>query len=447
MSASWSRRAWLWPLLLALGLGLRLLALPAWGTFDVEIWKGWSGYTATHSVADIYGPSDAELRARAAPWYAPQWHRTLEWRGGTFVVDYPPGSVLVQWAAGRLYRWLSPGLDDERLFNAVVNLAPLMGSIAIALLLWRSSAEHGRTRALVFWLNPAALLAAPLLGYQDMVFCAIALLAILALRRERWALAASAVTLAGLVKPQGALLVPALLLLAARDAPWRAWLASAAAGLGTVAAVFAPWWSSGYLFSALDGCLRPLSQPALAPLGLNVWWIAGWLRQWQTEGPWPLAQIVSISDFAAWAGFDPRLIARVLLLAATLAIMVWLWRRPRDDRRALPIAVILQVHAYALFGTSVHENHTLLAIVLAPLLIGEWSEARRLNAATSTFTFLNLFLMAGGLGRRLMRLRTLVALRQVTVLDLSVIVAVGHVALVAWLALAAARLDRRATDH
>ena len=38
-------------------------------------------------------------------------------------------------------------------------------------------------------------------------------------------------------------------------------------------------------------------------------------------------------------------------------------------------------------------------------------------------------------------------LRQVTVLDASVIVAVGHIALVAWLALAATRLDRRAANH
>jgi len=42
----------------------------------------------------------------------------------------------------------------------------------------------------------------------------------------------------------------------------------------------------------------------------------------------------------------------------------------------------------------VHENHTFLAVVLAPLLLGVWPRARTLLAATSTMLFLNLFLVA-----------------------------------------------------
>lgn len=446
-------------LLLALGLLLRLVALPAWGTLDVEIQKAWAGRAATGGLADIYGPPDTRLLERAreqgrgplSVLLQPQPRTWFDWGGQSYFVDYPPGSLVVLWAAGRLYLWLAPELDRELLFNAAVNLAPLLGSLLIAGLLWRSSPEHGSTRALAFWLNPAMLLAAPLLGYQDTVFGSLALLAVLLMQRGRLAGAAAAVVAAGLLKPQGALLLPALAVVLLREGRWRDGLRAVLAGLAVAAAILAPWWSSGYLLSALDGARRPLGQLTLAPLGLNVWWIAGWLMRWDRQGPFPLAEIVQIPRFAAWAGFDPRLPARLLLLAATLAVAAWLWRRLPRERWALPLAVILQVHAYALVGTSVHENHTFLAVILAPLLLGEaWPQGRRFLASTSAFLFTNLFLMVGGLGRGLMRARWLVELRRLTVIDLSVIVALLHVALVAWLfarawrAPGAAREEKRA---
>jgi hypothetical protein len=91
--------------------------------------------------------------------------------------------------------------------------------------------------------------------------------------------------------------------------------------------------------------------------------------------------------------------------------------------------VILQVHVYVLLGTSVHENHSLLAVILAPLLMGQWRRAPRVLAATSAFLFLNLFLIAG-LGRRITTQRFLLDLRATTGVDLSVLVAIAHVVLV-----------------
>ena len=99
--------------------------------------------------------------------------------------------------------------------------------------------------------------------------------------------------------------------------------------------------------------------------------------------------------------------------------------------------MILQVHAYAFLATSVHENHTFLAVVLAPLLLGVWPRARTLVAATSAFLFLNLFLVAG-LGRRVTTLRFVEHVRMAAGVDLTVVAAVLHavllVALFAWLA-------------
>ena len=426
---------------IGVGLIVRLAALGLWGTFDTEVQKAWSARAATAGVADIYGPPDRELiavaRDRGGSLVAvptlPVPKTTFRWGTADYFVDYPPGSVLVLWAAGKLYGLAAPGLPNRPLFNAAINVAPLLASIAIALLLRRSAEDGlGQWRALLFWLNPAVYLAAPVLGYQDPIFAALALAAMLALVRGRHVAAAALVVASALVKPQGALLLPVLAAVLVRETRPRAWLQAALASLVTAALILLPWWTSGYLLSALDGFRRPLSQGTLAPLGLNVWWIAGYAMGWARAGPWPLAEIVTLDTFRDWAGFDPRLVSRVLLAAATLGNLWLLLRAPRDDRRMIPLAVILQVHAYALLGTSVHENHTFLAVALAPLLFGVWPHARALLAGTSAFLFASLYLTAG-FGRRITTQSSLQSLRAAFGVDPSVLVAAAHVAFVAML--------------
>src|SRR4029079_10548563 len=148
--------------LIAMGLGLALgvWALPLWGTFDTEVQKAWSARAATAGLADIYGPPDRELfaaaREQGGAWLAaltlPVPKTTFRWGTADYFVDYPPGSVLVLAAAGKLYALAAPGLPNRRLFTAAINLAPLLASLAVALLL-RRSAEGGLGdgRALLFW--------------------------------------------------------------------------------------------------------------------------------------------------------------------------------------------------------------------------------------------------------------------------------------------------------
>jgi hypothetical protein len=421
--------------LLALGLLVRVFGLWQWGTYDTEVQKAWSFRAVEEGVANIYGPSDADIWRRVGTHgravLFEHFPRTeFEWHGGTYFVDYPPGSVLVLWVAGKLWGLLHPEMPNAPGFNAAINLAPFLASVAIAWMLARSAeAGPGSTRALAFWLNPAVLLAVPYLGYQDTIFGVLALAAVLALMERRYTWAWGLVIAAGLVKPQGALLLPTLLLVTLRESGLRTWVRSLSVGLLVAALVLLPWWAEGHLLSALDGCRRPLTQTTLAPLGLNAWWIAGFEMTRAKLGGWPPATIVSIQEFRAWAGWDPRVVARVLLAAATAVNLALLWRAPRDDRRFIPLSVILQVHAYALLATSVHENHTFLAVMLLPLLLGAWPEAWRALLLTSGFLFASLFFTAG-FGRHLTRLRTIEAVKLSTGLDMTVIVAGLHVILV-----------------
>ena len=200
------------------------------------------------------------------------------------------------------------------------------------------------------------ILAAPVLGGQDPLFAAVALAAVLALMGGRLAAASALTVAAGLVKPQGALLLPALLFVMAREARPRDWARAFLGGLGVAALVLLPWWSAAHLLSALDGCRRTLTQTALSAQGLNLWWMAGWAMDWAREGPWPVARIRSVMEFREWAGWDPRPLAWSLLLAATVAMLVSMRRWPASDRRII-LAVILQVRLRLLRHQRPREPH------------------------------------------------------------------------------------------
>src|SRR6188472_1421323 len=107
---------------MALGLLVRLPVLSLWGTFDTEVQKAWSARAAAAGVADIYGPPDRELRAAAREQgvgvlSVPVPKTTFRWGSADYFVDYPPGSVLVLWAAGKLYGLVAPTRPNRPLFN------------------------------------------------------------------------------------------------------------------------------------------------------------------------------------------------------------------------------------------------------------------------------------------------------------------------------------------
>ena len=137
----------------ALGLGVRLVGLGAWGTFDVEVQKAWA-LRAASNLADIYGPSDREIAGEAAHtgglWPLltgeQRFPRTeFTWGTARYFVDYPPASLIVLAVEGKIYRALRPEAPNKPLLNALVNLGPLLASLAPcgSPVSERSVPEHG----------------------------------------------------------------------------------------------------------------------------------------------------------------------------------------------------------------------------------------------------------------------------------------------------------------
>jgi hypothetical protein len=435
---------------LLLGLALRLAVLHWPGMVDVKAWKAWAVTAAGSGLAGLYGPDDAALlrlaRERGPGPLLADPPRSQHWyKGELFFVDYPPGSLILLWAVGRAYLVLDPGQAHGRLLNALVGLLPLVGSALLAWLLARSDpAPVGPRRALALWLNPALLLGA-VLGYQDPLMGAAAVAALVALGSGRHALAAALTALAGMLKPQAALLLPTLGFVLLAETRPRTWLKAGLAGAAVAAAALLPWWSQGHLLSALNAFRGPLwAEPGLSSQAMNLGWIAGYAATWSREGPWPLARIVFVDDFAAWAGFEPALPLGALLAAGTLGNLLLLRRWPREDPARLPMSVLLQTHVYAAFATGVHENHTLLALMAAPLLLGVWQRARAILVLLSSLALANLFLFEG-LGRGVIRDRALWRLRLLAGLDLTVLGAALHLVLLG--ALFAWALRRASPDH
>jgi hypothetical protein len=429
-------------LLLALGLGLRLVALPLPGTGDVVIWKTWGVNAATSGETMLYGvggrpPAGAEFESIAG--------------GPRFRVDYPPLSVWAVGLSSRVYRVIVPSMADSTLFTVCVKLPPLLAEIAFTWAMFvtvrrRAGVGRARVAALACWLNPALILNGSVLGYLDPLILLPAVAAIVAAAAGRTWLTGALCATAALTKPQGVLAAPAAALAVASltwattdRVPERLFLrlGETVAGAAVVtAAVLAPFAMAGTLPNLLTAIRSLAEQDMLSGNAANIWWIVTWV----------LRGLDALPGAGAWEAFTtpPRLLAisvtRDLLgypdartVGLVLLVPVWLWalwraRGARDVWLIAGVAAFL-VHAYFVLAANVHENHLLLAIPLAVLAAAGRRQWTGVAAALTAIHALNLNLFYG-FGEHL---RTNLAIpRSVTVVDAVVVLSVLNVAVLAW---------------
>ena len=431
------------------GALLRAAALPGPGTGDLTVFKVWSYNAARHGVADMYGIGGSP----------PEW-RMLEYAGAEAVVVYPPLVLYELGAAGQAYwLWSHHHFPNTTALNAFIKLPGLVAECGLALLLfWLTRARLGLTTArwcvAAYWLNPAALMNASILGYLDAQFALPAVAAIVAASTGWPTLAGALVAVAGLTKPQGIFIGPAVAL-----ALWmsgspslqqraRRMAAAAAGGLAVTAVVIAPFAIAGGLPNLIQAMQRLTHHDMVSANACNLWWIVGYLiRAWH-----------SMHDMGVWAAFTaPAKILGItrmvdigypnpLVIGTALTIGTWIWAfwaaiggstvrnqsATRDPQSAMDVWLVAGVaaftfHAYATLSAQVHENHLFGAVPLLVLAAAGRPAFKPICVVVSVIVALNLNLFYGfgnGIGYALPR--------GLTVIDATVVVSAINCAALLW---------------
>lgn len=429
--------------LLIAGVVLRAAALPGPGTGDLTVWKVWSD-NARHGIGEMYGVGGT-----------PPERRELQYAGASATVDYPPLALHELGLAGDAYwLWSHRRFPNATPLNAFVKLPALVADIGLAWLLFAAVRRRlGLTAAQIaftaYWLNPAALFDASILGYLDTQFALPALAAVIAAASGWPALAGVLIAAAILTKAQGLFIAPAVAL-----AIWMcggpekriARLSSAgAAALVTALAIAAPVIRAGGWPNMTQALGRLATHDMLSANAANLWWVIGWLLRVRYSvhdmGAWAAvtapAKILAISRVVELGYPDPRTIGIVL----TSAAMLWaLWavfassrtshvapRTPHLDLWLLAALAAFCVHAYATLSAQVHENHLFAAVPLLVLAAAGRPAFRPIAIGVSAIVALNLNLFYGfgdGIGFALPR--------AITVIDLTVILALANCFLLSW---------------
>ncbi len=320
------------PLALA-GLAVRIVAAPWTGhASDMGAFTGWAQHLADVGLQHFWD--------------------------GKYWCDYLPGYLYVLWPLGAVYAKLPHGL-----VYLLFKLPNIAADIATAFLIWRMArpmAEHQRLWVpAIYIFNPAVFANSTLWGQADS-FHAFLLVAALSLLVSRRALLSALVLgLAGAVKPHTAVVVPLVLIYAARARiRWHRIAASAGIAVAVFAATFLPF---------NGGSLRTLPQFIEHRIDVTM-------NQYQ---------YASVNAMNLWYMFDlnwkpdsGRIIGPVTVHQAGTAIClvgylfaaVWLWRRwRREGDTALWEATALAYLITFLFVTRAHERH--LFPFFAPLAI------------------------------------------------------------------------------
>ena len=218
------------------------------------------------------------------------------------------------------------------------------------------------------------------------------------------ALAGGLIAASVLTKPQGIFVVPAVVL-----AVWNAGESTAGpharrAGGGVVsAAVLAPFVAAGALWNVVHGVASQAPEIYLSMEGYNFWWMAGhflWVGYaWQRGlDAWsvfvgPVTRIPFVR--AAAHGLPFLRVAGTLLALAGIGWGVFIGRRARELSLVAAVGAF-SVHAYAVLGAQVHENHLFAAM---PLLVIAAATRRRyvpVLAGVSAFLALSMLFYVFG---------------------------------------------------
>jgi hypothetical protein len=393
-SLTTSRRRLVW-VAAAVGLALRLLTAPAWGTQDIEWWKAWSSHVVKDGLRDVYGSaSDAEIvelvaEGKTYPEIRSETQTTIHFKARhykrtRYVLTQPPVYIYSISASTWLYSLFSPELENDRWFNASLNGPPIVYSALLALLIgWAAgrflAPNLAVPAALLYWLNPLVILNSPVQGYQDPLCILFGTAALVALYERKLTLSVVLFVTSTLTKPQGVLMLPVIALVGVLEHGFRANLRAWLAGVATGVVLGLPFILMGRFFSVIVGVLSIAdSSQDLTRQTLNLWWPAQYFanaRELIANGYDVGTALLGgnprvyrdrpMDVFAAESGVNAAFVGFVLLGIFTVLNLWSLRNRLRTDRLAMISAAAIQIYGYYMLRAGVQINHY---FPLVPLL-------------------------------------------------------------------------------
>jgi dolichyl-phosphate-mannose-protein mannosyltransferase len=312
---------------------------------------------------------------------APGWERDLYWfatwmraavdHGVARVADvvwcdYPPGYLYALKGVGWLWLLITgaplPG-DGTLAMRVLIKSIPTMADLGTAWVLYRLAAER-RSRAYALLVlaayayNPAMLFNSAVWGQADALVSLLLLLSLWAIGSGRFAIGFAVVAAAVLVKLQAVVVVPIFVLVTWRIGGMKgffdAWRGAAIAA----AVVLAPFFVAHRMDALLATMFGASGRyPYISMNAHNLWWLV--------EGP--DAPHVSDAMRVGNGLLTYHALGAAMLGAATMLILWRLWRALyRSDREPLLSACeacLLEIMAFYLFPTEMHERYILSALM------------------------------------------------------------------------------------
>lgn len=423
---------------LVIGTVLRAITLPLPGTSDVEAFKAWSYHATTVGVTHAYGNE------------RPMRRHTFTFGDREASANYPPLTLDALAIIGHLYQRAMGGqFPNTRALTIAIKSVICAMDVVLLAIVWRAVRRMGGSQAAwwaaaAYWINPAAILTSAL-GYIDVWFAVPAVASLVAASFGRPLVAGALFAGAVLTKQQAIFLAPVVIVALwnagdPRDARARLSSALATATL-VIVLVVAPIVLAGTMPNMLRAVGSVAFQTMLSGNACNLWWIVGYgfqIADAAREGV-PLSaaltmpvNIVLIPQLPVVGPLNARVIA-IVLTGAAWAWGLWIGRHTRDLGLHAAVAAFL-VHAYFTLSTQVHENHFFLAVPLLAIAASLGREYVPVLTTLSIIFALNLYLFYGVTGEP-----PSPAMRTLTAIDSTVLVAIANCAALVWHARVLAR--------
>jgi hypothetical protein len=365
------RREWSWPLILVLvlALALRLWLAPQRGhVHDITQFKAWVSAGLENPPWRLYSVSTA---------------------------NYPPLGVLPLLAMGAVHRWIWPHAGPEAAsLTALLKLPAIAADLVVTGLIYRWVARrHHRRAALAcaagYAFNPAVWYVSAWWGQLDALAALAMVAAVSAAGEGRNGWAGAWLAAGALIKPQAAIIAPAVWIASWRQGHWRGLGRGVLAGGTVLVLTVIPLAWSGELLTMVRQ-VRALAgrQLFLTMNAHNLWYlVTGGRGSFAARDGEPILNTQPlIGPLTGWQ-------IGLILLAGWCLLVSWaLWRAGNSPTPvpALAFGAAALVVGLYMLPAEAHERYLFPALaLLAPIVPGERA-VRWLYGGLSATLWLNL---------------------------------------------------------